>query len=30
VFDETQLKRHVKNTSQKLDFKLNFLVDSTV
>jgi len=29
-FYETQLKKHVKTVSQKLHFKLNFLVDPTV
>jgi hypothetical protein len=29
-FYETQLKKHVKTTLQKLRFKLNFLMDSTV
>jgi hypothetical protein len=29
-FDETQLQKHVKTASQKLYFKLNFVVDPTV
>jgi hypothetical protein len=29
-FYETQLKKHVKTASQKLRFKLNFLMDPTV
>jgi len=29
-FYETQLQKHVKTTSQKLRFKLNFLVGSTI
>jgi hypothetical protein len=29
-FYETQLQKHVKTASQKLRFKLNFLVGSTV
>jgi len=29
-FYETQLKKHVKTASQKLYFKLNFLIDLTI
>jgi hypothetical protein len=29
-FHETQLKKYVKTAAQKLDFKLNFLVDPMI